>query len=105
MTHILIALPVYGGSMKAGTAESLMLLQREFYAKHIQFQHQMLNFSDIVLSRNYFGTLMLANRQFTHLLFVDNDMIFSPTVITKLLSEGRPIVGCAYPQRSINLEK
>lgn len=53
----------------------------------------------VVEARNQFATVVLLDKSYTHLLFIDADMGFSPTLIAKMIELGKPVVGCVYPQR------
>ncbi len=40
------------------------------------------------------------NGQYTHLLFIDADMAFEPSLVLKMLRLGQPFVGALYPFRA-----
>lgn len=41
--------------------------------------------------------LALADKSFTHLLYIEEDMILSPRLITGMLEEDKTILACDYP--------
>jgi len=99
--NILIAIPAYGGALQSKTAASIIGLDRVFNQKHIghviSFIH---NESLITRARNRFANTAAFDtdsegRKFTHLLFIDADIVFEPTDILKAISADKPI--CALP--------
>ena len=60
---------------------------------------RILSLSILTLARNIFASLVLNDPTYTHLLFVDSDMAFSPSLIAKMLAFGKPVVGVIAPRR------
>ena len=52
-------------------------------------------------ARNHFVSHFLKNPAFTHILFVDSDIIFTPENVFRLLeaSKTKPIVAATYPKK------
>ena len=59
--------------------------------------------AEVVTARNFLASVMYERTQYTHLLFVDADMAFTPTSVEKLLDAGKPLIGCIYPKKRLNL--
>ena len=53
--------------------------------------------------RNALASYLLTS-EFTHLLFVDSDMIWNAQDVIRLLAQDVPIIGALYPRKSINVE-
>lgn len=100
MTHILIAQPTTG-SVVSGTVGYLMDLVTAFHSRGIDWSYRHLALSDIALSRNIFASLVLADDQFTHLLFIDSDMGFLPDGMLGLLDFDQSVVAAACPKRHL----
>jgi hypothetical protein len=47
----------------------------------------------------------MQDESFTHLLFVDADMGFSPSLIERMIAADKAVVGAIYPHRRFDLDK
>jgi hypothetical protein len=103
---VLVAIPCYGGIISKDCAESLLRLQQVFI-KHrgAMAIHMIGNESLITRARNFYVSLMLANSQFTHLMFIDSDIVFDPYSIVRMLLAEKDVVAGAYPKKSILWER
>lgn len=59
---------------------------------------------DIVSARNMMATYFYNDKRFSHLLFVDDDMLFHSESILELLRIDKPLAGCICPMRKLNTE-
>lgn len=82
-----------------------MDLVSAFQARGVGWQYRQLALSDIALSRNIFASLVLAETDYTHLLFIDSDMGFLPDTILGLLAFDQPIAACACPKRHLSWDR
>jgi hypothetical protein len=103
--EILIATPAYEGNVKTGYVKSLFATQALLNNHGIKHDYMTLEISDIALARNYFASYMLERTNFTHLLFVDSDMTFANITVGRLLVQSKPLIGCVYPKRTIDLKR
>jgi hypothetical protein len=101
--EILIATPAFEGNVKTGYVKSLFATQALLNNHGIKHDYMTLEISDIALARNYFASYMLERPNYTHLLFVDSDMTFANITVGRLLIESKPLIGCVYPKRTLNL--
>lgn len=103
MSNILIAVPCYRNNVSSGTAGFLTTLG----VRLTQLGHQStLSFKDmfdIVRVRNFFGSRMLETN-YSHLLFVDDDISVRAEAVIRMLQANKPLIGVAYPARAINLD-
>jgi hypothetical protein len=103
---VLIATPAYGAVVTAAYHESVLktvsYFQREFPG--IEFENMLLSLSMITTARNIFASVVLNDPSYTHLLFIDSDMGFSPSLIARMLSLQKPITGIVAPLRKLELE-
>jgi len=104
--YILLATPCYGGQMFRGYMQSVLNLQRLCDSKGIKIDVLTIgNESLITRARNFYVSLMLAKKEYTHLLFVDADISFNPLNVLRMLTSGKDVVAGSYPKKGINWEK
>lgn len=98
---ILIATPTYDGQVAVNYLNAVVdLLEAARRGGDVSFELSTPRATFLPEARNAFASRVLADPSFTHLLFIDSDMGFSPSLIAKLLGFGAPCVGCFYPRRS-----
>jgi hypothetical protein len=104
---ILIATPAYGGQVTTTFCESLIALRAHFRQKHphIRFEHKFLSLSLLPFTRNLFANMVMQDDSYTHLLFIDADMGFEPSLIEHMIAADKPIVGVMSPFRKLELDK
>jgi hypothetical protein len=104
---ILIGTPAYGDTVTTTYCETLFWLFDHFRTNHphIRLDHKFLSFSLLPYMRNYFASRVLNDASYTHLLFIDADMGFSPTLIEHMIAADKPVVGCIYPRRALDLNQ
>lgn len=98
---ILIATPAYGDMVHRGYHESVAGLISAFAlaAPGIVFDQKVVNIPVLAMARNILASLVIDDPSYTHLLFVDADMAFSPSLVAKMLQSRRPFVACVYPEK------
>jgi len=101
--HILIATPVYGGNVKIQYMESILRTTIALRKRGAAYEFCGNINAEVVAARNYLASRMYERPQFTHLLFVDSDMSFEPSAVDKLLDAGKPLIGCVYAKKHIEL--
>ncbi len=97
--HIAIAMPTVGSTVQTKTLSSVVGTCSMLAQNRIGFTFMYVDFSEVVHARNGLARMFLDDERFTHLLFVDYDMQFSPMVVKRLLEAEKPLIGCAYPKR------
>jgi len=55
--------------------------------------------------RNLYASLVMQDESYTHLLFVDADMGFAPSLIERMIAADKPVVGAMAPHRRLDLAK
>ena len=99
---IFIATPMYGGMAHGLYMKSCLDLQTTFNKHGIETRFSFLfNESLITRARNYLVDEFLRSG-YTHLLFIDSDIHYSPQDILALLALDKDVVGGPYPKKSIN---
>lgn len=104
---VMIATPAYGGEVTTTYCDTLIWLYDHFREKHphIRFQHKFLSLSVLPFMRNLYASLVMQDESYTHLLFVDADMGFAPTLIEHMIAADKPVVGSMAPHRRFDLAK
>ncbi|MBX6426936.1 MAG: hypothetical protein IRZ09_13560 [Variibacter sp.] len=104
---ILIATPAYGETVTTTYFDAILWLREHFRERHphIRFEHKFMSLAMLPFVRNFFASLVLNDPSFTHLLFVDADMGFAPSLIENMIAVDKPVVGCFCPQRRLDLER
>jgi hypothetical protein len=99
---IFIATPMYGGMAHGLYMKSCLDLQTTFNKYGIETRFSFLfNESLITRARNYLVDEFLRSG-YTHLLFIDSDIHYSPQDVLALLALDKDVVGGPYPKKSIN---
>lgn len=98
--NILIAVPAYKGEIKSLCTFSLMSLVAALCSRGLKCAGHTLDDYDIVTARNLFASLVIQEAALTHLLFIDDDMVFEPTTILKMINADRDVIGCVCPKKS-----
>jgi hypothetical protein len=93
---LFIAIPCYD-AMQCETVEALLRADRELPFPHVIRLH--CGESLVTRARNRLASEFIKGN-WTHLLFIDSDIIFTPEHITRLLSHGEDLVGGHYALKS-----
>lgn len=96
LVSILIAT---GGTMNTDTVKCLLeLISQSSIPKFAGFMTGGYKNNSLTLSIN-----QALRHNVSHLLFIDNDMVFPPDALTKLIQYDKDIIGADYNQRSFPL--
>jgi hypothetical protein len=104
-SSILLAIPDYGGTIKTPCFRSVIDAFQLLSRLGIKAGILTYNLSDIAISRNIMASIFLQQPSHSHLLFIDSDMEFRPETLAKMIAVEKPLVGCAYPRRDIDISK
>jgi len=103
---ILLGTPCYGNQMLRGYFHSVIKLKELCQMHNIELEISTIgNESLITRGRNYFVSLLLSEKKYTHLLFVDADISFDPMSVIRMIESDKDVVAGCYPKKSINWEK
>jgi hypothetical protein len=104
--NVLLATPCYGNQMLRGYFHSVLKLQEICKSMGVGLDISTIgNESLITRARNYFVSLILSDKKYTHLLFVDADISFDPASVLRMLQSDKDVVAGCYPKKSINWDK
>jgi hypothetical protein len=96
--HPLVATPCYGGTLCINYALSILQLQRAAAENGYPLDFHLRRGDSLVTRcRNDCVAYFLANPRFTHLVFIDADIGFTPEAAFRLLLADRDIAAGVYP--------
>tara|TARA_Y100000389_G_C17457852_1_gene519409 strand:+ start:760 stop:1413 length:654 start_codon:yes stop_codon:yes gene_type:complete len=96
---ILIATPAYGGLVYSKYTESLVYTCFMLKMMNIDFDLKYINNQIVTRARNMCASIFLDNSSYTHLLFLDADVVWNPTDIQKLISHKKECIVGIYPNK------
>ena len=96
---VLIATPAYGGHVYSGYTESLVYTCFLLRMMNVDFELKYINNQIVTRARNMCSSVFLEDRSFTHMLFIDADVVWDPLDVRKLLSHDRECVVGVYPNK------
>lgn len=101
MSAILVAVPTYKNQLTATTFLTTHALSNLMHSKGIPIGVTAISSPDIEWVRNFFLTYWYDKQpQYSHLLFIDDDMGFLPDIVTDMLMFDEPVVGALYPKKT-----
>ena len=98
-----VATPVHS-DVSIHYMQSVVRLQAECYKNNIEFTLDMMKSSLVTQGRNVCVAHFL-NTDYTHLLFIDSDILFYSQSILKMLSKNVEMCSIPYPMKIINWDK
>lgn len=104
-TNILVFIPAFRGSLTAATFLATHALSQACTMRGVGFAITTMSWPDIGDLRDMAITYFYDfAKEATHLLFIDDDMGFTPELIFDMLLFNQPVVGAMYPKRTLPLE-
>lgn len=96
---ILVGVPAYRQSVSTSCLQTLVALFSTFGRSydHISLDLKIAQATVVHRARNAFATLVWSDPSYTHLLLIDPDLGFRPSLVERLLAFDEPVVGAAYP--------
>lgn len=103
---ILVGTPAYGGMCCVSYTSSLIQTIKHCASVGIDVEPCFLaNESLIPRGRNTIVAKFMNDPTYTHLLFVDADINWSPTSVPRLVAHDKDIVGALYPKKGYDWQK
>ena len=99
--YLLIMVP-NTGIVHTEFMKSLIGLTQSLREKNMPFLLKTVEFSDIVMSRNYLLSFFLSDERFSHALFIDSDLSFAPVQFFRLFDFDADFVAATYPNRRLS---
>lgn len=103
---ILIGTPVYDRQLLTSYHVSVVEMLQHFAKTRpqVDFRSSLPSLSVISMARNALASTVLEE-DYTHLLFIDADMGFRPSLIEKMIDFDKPVVGSVAPHRVYDYER
>lgn len=101
---ILIASPTYDGSVRKEYMRSIMAATAWLDAQKVGWEWLVESSTVLSVMRSAMASKALMDGDFSHILFVDTDMGFSVSALRKMVEADKPVMGCAYPYRTVPLD-
>lgn len=96
---ILIATPAYGGQVCANYTESLLYTCKFLDKLQIEHEIKFINNQIVTRARNMLSSIFMENKSFTHMLFIDADIVWNPLDVKKLIDHNLECVIGIYPNK------
>jgi len=104
--HLFIATPCYGGMVTRNFMLSMIQLNNALQQRHMPYSLSTLGGEALICrARNGMVAQFLAEKQATHLLFIDADQKFDPETVFRLIDHGGEIVASTIPKKEINWDQ
>ena len=101
---LLVATPVHS-EVSIHYTESLLSLQGMGNSLGLSIDFLLLKSSLVTQGRNLCVANFLNKESYTHMLFVDSDISFDPSLVVKLLNCDKDVISIPYPMKTLNWEK
>ena len=96
---VLIGTPAYGGMCCTAYTEALLYTTMFLSQKNISFQVKFINNQIVTRARNMICSIFMSDDTFTHLLFIDADVKWSPEHVIMLFEHDLECVIGVYPNK------
>jgi hypothetical protein len=103
--HVLIGLPTTSQSMKSATALAISNTCIHLTQLNRRVDLHNIDSAEIVTARDMLANMVLHSSDWTHLLFIDSDMQFQPSLVDRLFSIGASVSAVAYVRRNLDLAR
>lgn len=101
---ILIATPAYGGLVYSKYTESLVYTCFMLKMMNVDFEIKYINNQIVTRARNMCSSIFLEDASFTHMLFIDADVVWNPMDVKKLIMHDKECVIGVYPNKHYRWE-
>ena len=104
--QVVICTPCYGGQVNCHYTESLLHTVMLLRMNGINCYPRFIDYESLIpRGRNTLVAQFLADKENTHLFFVDADIHWNPHDVLKLLKHDKDIIGGIYPQKAYDWSK
>lgn len=103
--HIFIGTPAYDGKVSHAYADALLETERLLNTYEYRMTVRFLARNIVTRARNILAHEFLENDQYTHLLFIDADIVWHPRAIVTLLSHNKDAVIAFYANKHYDWNK
>ena len=99
MTKILIATPAFGGNVCSSYTESLINTCLLLSKNNINFEVKFINNQIVTRARNMLSYIFMENNSFTHMMFIDADIVWKANDVLNLLEHKLECVIGVYANK------
>lgn len=104
--HLLVLTPCFGGQVTASYMNAILGLITVSNQVGLRISFQTIsNESLISRARNCLTSVFLADKRFTHLMFIDADIGFHGEDVLRMMARDIPIIAGVYPMKSIDWDR
>lgn len=101
-----IGTPCYGAKCYINYVYALIETKQLLQSKGIEVKIEFLGYESLIpRGRNTLVSKFMALEDFTHILFIDADIVWNPNDVYKLLMRDKEIIGGIYPQKKYNWDR
>lgn len=105
MPKLLIGTPCYNGTVTMQYMTSMLRLQHVLAREKTDFSLAMTASESLITrARNFIVAQFLSRPEFSHLLFIDADHGFAPSVVSRYIKADKDIVAGVYPLKQLDLD-
>lgn len=97
--HVFLATPAYGGNVCAQYTESLVRTCELLKGLNIKYTLKFINNQLVTRARNMLCHLFMNDEQYTHLMFLDADVVWKPVDLVKLIRHNKECIIGVYPNK------
>ena len=103
---LFIGTPCYGAKCFTNYVTALIATKELLQSKGIEVKIEFLGYESLIpRGRNTLIAKFMALEDFTHILFIDADIVWNPMDVYKLMLHNKDIIGGIYPQKKYNWNK
>jgi hypothetical protein len=96
---LLIATPAYCGLVCSDYTQALLYTCMLLSKNNIQFEVKFINNQIVTRARNMLCSIFMDDSSFTHMIFIDADVVWTPTDVLMLLEHNLECVIGIYPNK------
>lgn len=106
MAKVFIGVPCYGDSVTLNFMKSLMAAMDYLTDKGVGSKIVTISFESLITrARCGIASQFMADKEYTHLMFIDSDISFPADSLYKLLVADKDIVGALYPKKRLHMDR
>ncbi|WP_075215628.1 hypothetical protein [Mongoliimonas terrestris] len=101
---ILVCIPAYRQTVSTTCLQSLVTLFTTFAKNydHISLDLKIAQATVVHRARNAFASVLLNDPDYSHMLLVDPDIGFRPSLVERMLAFDQPVLGATYPTGALD---
>lgn len=102
---VLIGTPAAGEQVSMHYLYMMLAIERRFAELGWRLDVSLRAHGLVTTSRNAFASAVVENADYTHLLMIDADCSFDPSVVERLIAAEQSVVGACVPLRQVKWDR